>query len=237
MTDGVGDGGADADGREVHDDVGEAEHDLREGFGEAEHGLAEFFGNLQERDAEKDGEGGDLQDLVFGHGFGDVFGEDVQEEVVPAESSDGLRGGFGGRGGESDANSGASEVNYGYANEECDGGDDFEVQETLPADAADFAHAAVTRDAGDERAENEWRYDHFDEAEKNVAEDAKVRGELRRVEAEFEADEHGEEDPKRERAFLQAGVTEQEECSPAESDDPRMGMKKRRQQEAKRQQK
>src|ERR1700758_781494 len=106
MAYGVGDGGADADGCEVHDDVGEAEHGLGERFGEIEHGLAEFFGDLEKGDAEEDGEDGDLQDLVIGYGFGDVFGEDVEEEVVPAESGDILGCGFVGDGGQVQAYAG-----------------------------------------------------------------------------------------------------------------------------------
>ena len=34
VADGVSHGGTDADGGEVHDEVGEAEHNLSEGFGE-----------------------------------------------------------------------------------------------------------------------------------------------------------------------------------------------------------
>jgi hypothetical protein len=80
VADGIGHGRTDADGGEVHDDVGELEHRLGERFGETEHRLAEFFGHLGEGDAEKDGEDGNLEDLIFGDGFGDVFREDVKNE-------------------------------------------------------------------------------------------------------------------------------------------------------------
>ena len=90
---------------------------------------------------------------------------------------------------------GFGEIDCGYAEKERDGGDDFEIDETLPADAAYFAQVAVTGDAGDESADDERGHDDFDEPEEDVAEDAELNGESRRVEAEFEPGEHGEENP------------------------------------------
>ena len=60
---------------------------------EAQDGGAFCLAEGGERDAEEDGEDGDLEDLAFGDGLGDVLGEDVQEEVVPVGGGD-LRAGF-----------------------------------------------------------------------------------------------------------------------------------------------
>ena len=72
-----------ADGGEVHDDIGELEHDLGEAREEAEHGRALLFVQAGQRDAEEDGEDGDLQDLAFCNRLCDVLREDVNEEVGP----------------------------------------------------------------------------------------------------------------------------------------------------------
>ncbi len=140
MTDGVGRGGADADGREVHDDVGEGEHRFGEGFEETQERCTFGFGEAAEREAEQDGEDGDLQDLVFGDGLGEVLGEHVEEEIVPAQrrgSGSGSCSGDGGCGGGDDADAGAAEIDGGEADDDGDGGDDFEVDQAFQADAAD----------------------------------------------------------------------------------------------------
>ena len=109
VADGEGHGCADPDGSEVHDDIGETEHDFGEGFGEAEDGAAFGVWEGGEGDAEEDGEDGDLEDLALGDGLGDVFGEDVEEKVVPAEwGGDG--DGFMRCGRKSQANSGVGDV-------------------------------------------------------------------------------------------------------------------------------
>ena len=153
-------------------------------------------------------------------GFGDVFGENVKEEIVPLERRDILHGGLGRSGGEGEADSGAGEVDDGDTQEESDGGEDFEVEETLPAYAADFAHVTMTCDAGDERTENKRSDDNFDEAEKDIAEDAQVRGEVGPIEAKLEAAEHGEENPVSKGAFVQASVGKDSERGQAQGGDP-----------------
>ena len=83
MPDGVGHGRAHADGRVIHDDVGEAKHRLRQRFGEIQDGQARFFRNLRQRDAEQNRKHGDLQNLVFADRFYDVFRENVQQKIIP----------------------------------------------------------------------------------------------------------------------------------------------------------
>ena len=76
-----------------------------------------------------------------------------------------------------------------------DGGDDFEVNQALQADAADAFGIAVAGDSGDQRSKDEGRDNYGDEAQKNVAEDAQVFAELRTVQADFAAKQHREENP------------------------------------------
>src|ERR1700730_5442291 len=175
MADGVGHGSEDADGRGEHDDVGELEHRFGETFGEGEHGAALGFGDERESHGEENAEDDDLQDLVFGDGLGDVLGKDVDDELRSA-----VRGGIErfGRGGgrEADALSGAADVDGGEADQQRDGGDDFEVDEGLEAEAADFFEVGVAGDTDDERAKEERGDDDANEAKENGAEELEVGG-------------------------------------------------------------
>ncbi len=92
VADGVSHGRADADGREVHDEICETKHDLSERFGKAEDWFLKMFGHASESDGKKNCEDGDLKDLVFGDGLGDIFRKNVEEEVGPAEWSHFWRG-------------------------------------------------------------------------------------------------------------------------------------------------
>ncbi len=74
----------------------------------------------------------------------------------------------------------------------------------------------MTSDAGDERAKNKRGNNDFNEAEKNIAEDAQVGGKLRMIEANFETHQHGEEDPKGEGALGESGDGEKGEGKPTE---------------------
>src|SRR5262249_42118869 len=87
VADGVSHGGADADRSVVHNEICKAEHNLSEGFGEAEDWLLQVLANAGESYGEKDGEDGDLQNLIFRYGFDDVFRKDVKYEVSPVKGS------------------------------------------------------------------------------------------------------------------------------------------------------
>ena len=85
LPDGKGHRSAYADGGEVHDEIGELEHHLAEAGEQVQHGRALLAGKAGQGDAEEDGEDGDLEDLAFSDGLGDVFGEDVEEEILPVD--------------------------------------------------------------------------------------------------------------------------------------------------------
>src|SRR4029077_15329841 len=131
-----------------------------------------------ESHSEEDAEDYDLQDLVFGDGLGDVFGEDVDDEL-----RGGVRGGvegFGGGGGrEADTFAGAAYVDGGETDEQRDGGDDFEIDQGLEAEAAYALEIGVACDADYERAEEERGDDDADEAEGDGAEEMAVCRERR----------------------------------------------------------
>src|SRR5271168_5420646 len=98
-----------------------------------------------------------------------------------------------------------AQVDGGEADKKRNGGDDFKIDQTLDADAAHGAQVAVTRDAGDERGQDERGDDDLDQAQKNVAQEAQAFGELRMVQADFKSEQHGEKDPEGERALADGG--------------------------------
>src|ERR1043166_1152021 len=66
------------------------------------------------------------------------------------------------------------QVNDAESNEECDGGNDFEVEQRLQTHAANFFQVAGAGNAVDQRGENKWRNDRLDEVEENISEEVNV---------------------------------------------------------------
>ena len=108
-------------------------------------------------------------------------------------------------------------------------GYDFKINQALDADPSDAAQIAVAGDARDQRAENQRRDNHFDQAQENVAEDAQVFREVRAVQADFSAEQHGEENPVSERRFAPTGGGDQGEAKPTQRRQPEMRRKENRQ--------
>ena len=197
VRDGVSHRGADADRRVIHHDIGERKHHVRQRFAEFQHGGALRFRDARERNSKKDGEHRHLQDLVFRDGLREIFREDVQKEIVPVHRRGVLRGHNFRRGGHGHAFTGAADIDGAEADEQRHGCDQLKINQALDADASDAAEIAVAGDARDQRAQNQRRDDHFDQAQENIAEDAQVFGKVRAVQADFSAEEHGEENPVR----------------------------------------
>ena len=213
-ADGERHGAGDADGSEVHDDVGEAEHHFGETFAEAQHRRA--FGLLHhgERDAEDNREDGDLEDLAFGDALGEVLREDVDEEVVPVRGR--RSGGLRGAGSERESDTGLADVDGEQADGQRERGDDLEVDERLDAHAADALDVAVAGDADDEHGEDERSDDALDEPKEDVGEEAHLHGELRGVEAELCAGDHRDEHPDGEAAAEGGEDKQREDAEDAE---------------------
>ena len=82
MTDRVGDRGAHAYRRVVHDDVRELEHRLGDRLAPDDHRPA-LLADHAERDAEEDAEDDDLEHVAARHRVEHRFGEDVEKDLVP----------------------------------------------------------------------------------------------------------------------------------------------------------
>ena len=217
VANGKGHRRADANGREVHHDVGEAERHFAERLGEAQDGSAFRVREGSKGNAEEDGEDCDLEDLTFGDGLGEVFGKDVEEEIVPVES-----GGYGDgfcvrRDRQGEANSGMGEINCNEAYRQREGGNNFKIDKAANAHAANAFQVSMASDAGDESAEDEWGDDGLDEAKEDVGEDAEMDGEVGSVEADLGAGYHGGEDPRSNGAAADGEDREDQDGGPAKA--------------------
>ena len=157
-------------------------------------------GNAAQRKAEEQGENGNLQYLIVRDGMGDVVGEDMEEKQLPGGR--GLQGG-GVRyicGWNRDADPGMRKMDGDEADDEGSRGEHFKVEQRFPAETPHAGRAAVARDAGHQRSEDERRNDGADEAQKDVGEDAGGKRGMRQIEAVLNAENHGEENGEGERA-------------------------------------
>src|SRR5258708_27486032 len=98
-----------------------------------------------------------------------------------------------------DAFSGAADMNSRITDEHRDGRDQFEIDERLDAEAANFFQIRVTGNANDKNAEKQWRDNQLDEAEKNRAEQLQIDGDGGPVVAKLRAGEKADENPARQR--------------------------------------
>src|SRR5580658_1084590 len=92
----------------------------------------------------------------------------------------------------------------------------FKKDERLDGDAAYAAQLTVAGDSGDEAAEDERRNDQPNQTEKDVAEEAGLRREARSVDAEFSANQHGEERPNQEGAAPEDKWNQERDADPAQ---------------------
>jgi hypothetical protein len=68
-----------------------------------------------------------------------------------------------------DAGARVEQVGQHQADDDGDGGDDFEVDDGLQADAAQFLRVANSGDADDQRGNHDRDHDHLDQADKDIA--------------------------------------------------------------------
>ena len=102
------------------------------------------------------------------------------------------------------ADAGLGDVDRRQADEECEGRDDFEIDERLEREPADALHVvAVARDAHDERGEDQRHDQRFDHAEEDRRERLEFLGEFGIPVTKEDADRHRDQDPLRQRNWAQ----------------------------------
>src|SRR6202030_4429375 len=115
-----------------------------------------------------------------------------------------------------DTFSSAADMDGRIADEHGERGDDFEVDERLDAETADFLQVGVAGDAHHENAEEQRRDDDLDEAQKDGAEELQVHRDGGPVVAKLGASEKADEDPSRQRAAGRGVGGGEEDGQPAE---------------------
>src|SRR5713226_9392951 len=98
-----------------------------------------------------------------------------------------------------DAFSGAADMNSRVTDEHGKRGNNFEIDERLDSQPADFFQIRLARDANHEDAEEQGSDDHLDEAKKNRAEQLEIDGDRRPVVAKLGAGQKSNENPSRQR--------------------------------------
>ena len=146
----------------------------------------------------------------------------MHEKFVPVNATGRRNRGFPSSGRNDYAYAGPRQIDGDHADKKRECCDDFEVQQALPADPSNFADVAVAGDAGDECAKNQRRDNDFDEPQKNVTEEAQMRREVRRVEPDLQAGQHGDEDPVGEGTVARTPQQQQNETGPAEHREQRL---------------
>src|SRR6266567_1735625 len=107
-------------------------------------------------------------------------------------------------------------MNRRVTDEHGDGRDDFEIDQRLDAEAADFFQIGVAGDSDNENTEEQRRDDDLDEAQENSAEELQIHRDGGRVVAEFRAGEKADENPSRQRTARSGIRRDEKNCEPTE---------------------
>ena len=152
-----------------------------------------------ERDAEKNREEDDLQDVAFREGVDDARGHDVREEVAEAHRLPlrrVLRDVAASHGRHVQAGARLGDVHDDEPDRERERRHDLEVDERLEADGADLLQVVHVGDAERDREEDDRPDHHPDERDERVAQRShRTRG-IRRDDAERHSDRDRDENAK-----------------------------------------
>ncbi|MCY1212307.1 hypothetical protein D9M72_240400 [compost metagenome] len=172
LADGEGHGAEGTDGSDLHDHVDDAEHHVGDAVDELQHRLAVVTHALQ-GEGEDHGEEQHLQDVARREGADDGAGNHIQQESDGALLLAG--GGEGGdalgvQAGRIDVHAGARlyDVDHHQADDQGDGGYDFEVDQRVAAGLAHCLHVLHAGDATDHGAEDDGRDGHLDQFDEAV---------------------------------------------------------------------
>src|SRR5216684_8034473 len=110
----------------------------------------------------------------------------------------------------------AADMNGRVADEYGDSRDEFEIDERLNSQPANFFQIRVAGDANNENAEEQRRNDHLDEAQKNRTEELQINRNRRPVVAQLRAREKADENPSRQRTSRSGIRGDEKDRQPAQ---------------------
>ena len=161
-----------ADRGGLHHDGDDAENAVRGVIDEGAQRMA-ALAETHQREAEQDRKQQDLEDFALREGADDGIRNDMQEEIdallrlgLLGVAGDGLRV----RHAAAETRAGPDHIADDKTDHQREGGDDFEIDQRLDADAADLLGILYMRDAGYHGAEDDRRDHHLDQLDEAVAE-------------------------------------------------------------------
>lgn len=168
---------------QAHDHAHDAEHDVAEFVDQAGHAAGLLADQVQGA-AEQHGEQQDLEDVVLGEGAEHRGRDQAHEEchgAVDLLGAPGIQGDVaGGQFVEMDVGAAAQAQAVGdhQAEDQGDGGEDFEVDHRLQADAADLLQVTGAGDAVDHHAEDDQCDEHLDQLDEAIAQRLHLHGQV-----------------------------------------------------------
>src|SRR5258708_4018636 len=163
---GISDRSAHRHWRKQHDDVRELEHRLGKTFHEVQNRAAFLLLDLREGNAKDDAEYYNLEDLVLRDRLGDVFREDMQDQVSGGRFLE-LRGRCSHVCGRFDPDAGLVQIDRAQSDKQGNGSNDFKVDQRLDAHAANLLEVGVSGNPNHQCRKDQRSDDGPDHAQKN----------------------------------------------------------------------
>ncbi|MNF33664.1 hypothetical protein D3C84_144840 [compost metagenome] len=165
-----------ADRGVVHDHVGDLEHAFRYALEHLHQRLAQVRLQARQTETEQHGEEDDRQHFAAGHGREDVRRDQVEdgldERVFMLHFGGGrlvLRDVHCAQGAHVDAGTRVEQVGQQQADNDGDGGDDFEIDDRLQANPPEFLGVAHAGNADNQGRDDDRDHDHLDQTDKDIA--------------------------------------------------------------------
>ncbi|MCY1438679.1 hypothetical protein D9M71_548880 [compost metagenome] len=199
LAGGEGNGAEHADRRQAHDHAHDAEDHMAQFVDQSRYAGRRVTHKVQ-RAAEQHREQQHLEDVVVGEGADHRSRDQVHEEcrgTVDVLAALGQAAGIGaGQLVQVDVGAAADAAGEGehQADHQRQGGQHFEVDHRLQADAADLFQVTSARDAADHDAEHDQADEHLDQLDEAVAEGFELQGEVGEAETAGDAEGKAEHD-------------------------------------------
>ena len=141
-------------------------------------------------DAEQYAENHDLEYLPLGNGFGNIFGEYMQNDVVPALALNLGQAPLGHGSRYNYSMAGPADIDCKQPDEQCDGRYDFEIQQGLPSHPSDLFEIGMPGYARDQSPEKKRGNNGLDKMYEDLAHQVHLFCNNRKIIAKFNTGKH-----------------------------------------------
>src|SRR5579859_3363316 len=187
-----------ANRRRIHHQVRELEHRFRKASREVQHRAPLWLRHQDQRHRKQHAEHDHLQDLSFRHGFRDVLGEYVGDDLRRRvrHAADRLPCS---RSGQAYAIARAAQVDGRQPDEHRQCRNYLEIQQRLKRQPPHFLQIRVPRNAHHQRPKKQWCNNHLDQPQKNRAKHLQLNRNARPVVPQLRARQQSNKNPARQR--------------------------------------